>query len=180
MPKFTGDGVSGVIDGKLYVLPGTCSTEDGSCSLEPIRQLYRYDPASNSWVTRRPAPHFHKNGAAAVIGGKLYVAGGFNGSRPVADLDVYDPATNSWTTLAPMPAAGRAIGAALGGKLFVITSAMHAYDPRTNTWQVKAAPGWSHAALVRVLLNGRGALLAVGGYQGVHNDIPTPTELYTP
>jgi N-acetylneuraminic acid mutarotase len=48
MPKFTGDGVTGVINGKLYVLPGTCSTEDGSCDLEPIRQLYRYDPATNT------------------------------------------------------------------------------------------------------------------------------------
>jgi N-acetylneuraminic acid mutarotase len=92
MPKHTGDGVTGVINNKLYVFPGTCSTEDGSCDLEPIRQLYRYDPVTNSWVTPRSSPHFHKNGAAGVINGKLYVAGGFNGSRPVADLDVYDPA----------------------------------------------------------------------------------------
>ena len=180
MPKFTGDGVTGVINGKLYVLPGTCSTEDGSCDLEPIRQLYRYDPATNSWVSRRSSPHFHKNGAAGVINGKLYVAGGFNGLQPVAHLDVYDPATNSWTTLAPMPTAGRAAGAVLGGKFYVITTGMQAYDPVTNTWKTKAAPSAVHDALVRVVHNGRSALLAVGGTHGVHHDIPNATELYTP
>jgi N-acetylneuraminic acid mutarotase len=186
MPKHTGDGVTGVINGKLYVLPGTCSTEDGSCDLEPNRQLYRYDPATNSWVTRRSSPHFHKNGAAGVINGKLYVAGGFNdlrpvADRPVADLDVYDPATNTWTTLARMPAGGRAIGAVLGGKLFVIASGgLYVYHPATNTWETKAAPKWSHDALVRVVRNRRSYLLAVGGTHGVRQDIPNPTELYTP
>lgn len=181
MPKHTGDGVTAVIDGKLYVLPGTCSTEDGSCDLEPIRQLYRYDPVTNSWITRRSAPHFHKNGAAGVINGKWYVAGGLNGSQPVADLDVYDPATNSWTTRARMPTGGRAIGSVLGGKLFVITSGgMYAYDPGTNTWKTKAAPRWGHEALVWVMRNGLVFLLAVGGTHGVHHDISNPSELYTP
>jgi N-acetylneuraminic acid mutarotase len=180
MPKHTGDGVTGVINGKLYVLPGTCSTEDGSCALEPIRQLYRYDPVTNSWINRPSSPHFHKNGAAGVIDGKLYVAGGFNGLKPVADLDVYDPATNSWKTLARMPAGGRAIGTVQGGRFFVITSGMYAYDPGTNTWTTKAAPRWSHDALVWIIRNGRVFLLAVGGTHGVRGDIPNPTELYTP
>jgi hypothetical protein len=43
MPKATADGVTGVIDEKLYVLPGTCSGEGwpfpGYCEHEPIRQL---------------------------------------------------------------------------------------------------------------------------------------------
>jgi N-acetylneuraminic acid mutarotase len=181
MPKFTGDGVTGVINGRLYVLPGTCSTEDGSCFQEPIRQLYRYDPATNSWVTRRSSPHFHKNGAAGVINGKFYVAGGLNGFQPVADLDVYDPVTNSWRTLPRMPTGGRAIGAVVGEKLFAITSAgMYAYDPGTNTWKTRASPRWGHDALVRVIWNGRASLLALGGTHGVNHDIPNVTELYTP
>jgi hypothetical protein len=57
---------------------------------------------------------------------------------------------------------------------------MYAYDPVTNTWKTKAAPRWGHDALVRVVHNGRSALLAVGGFHGVHRDIPNPTELYTP
>jgi hypothetical protein len=55
---------------------------------EPTRRFFRYDPATNAWVSRRQAPHVHRAAAAAVIGGKLYVAGGFNGFDPVTALDV--------------------------------------------------------------------------------------------
>jgi len=125
MPKHTAEGVTGVIGGKLYVMPGTCSGElwpyPGYCQVEPIRELYRYDPATNVWTKLARSPHFHKHGAGGVINGKFYVVGGLtNGYTPAAYLDVYDPATNTWSTLAPVPTAGRVIGAVLGGKLFVI------------------------------------------------------------
>ncbi len=59
MPLHTADGVSGVIGDKLYVLPGTCSGQGwpyaGYCETEPIRKLYRYNPATNIWVARRLA-----------------------------------------------------------------------------------------------------------------------------
>ena len=52
-PKLTADGVTGVIDGKLYVLPGLCSTDyypnnPYYCESQPIRTLFRYSPATNS------------------------------------------------------------------------------------------------------------------------------------
>jgi N-acetylneuraminic acid mutarotase len=67
-PKLTAGGVTGVIDGKLYVLPGRCSGEvypnPYGCVSEPIRVLFRYDPATNRWTWKRPAPHFHWGGRA--------------------------------------------------------------------------------------------------------------------
>jgi hypothetical protein len=183
MPKYTADGVTGVIGGKLYVIPGTCF----DCEQETIRQLYRYDPATNAWTRLARSPHFHKRGARGVINGKLYVAGGLTtGWAPTAYLDVYDPATNTWRTLAPVPMAGRVIGAALGGKLFVIAGSgserrAYAYNPGTNTWQIRAAPKWDHDAVVQVRLNGRPHLLAVAGSHGPgHPPIPNDSELYTP
>jgi hypothetical protein len=191
MPKYTADGVTSVIGGKLYVLPGTCSGTGwpflGYCDQEPIRQLYRYDPATNAWTKLAPSPHFHESGARGVINGKFYVAGGFSNFTATAYLDVYDPATNTWRTLAPVPIAGHLIGAALGGKLFVIGRSggvlrAYAYNPGTNTWQVRAAPKWDHDALVQVTLDGRPHLLAVGGVHGPYEIVPIPndTELYTP
>jgi N-acetylneuraminic acid mutarotase len=183
MPKATAEGVTGVIAGKLYVLPGICNSHyglpaPGYCKENPIRRLYRYDPATNTWVARRSAPHFHRYAAAAVIGGKFYVAGGINSSfTPVADLDVYDPATDTWTTRAPIPKAGRAIGTALGGKLYVVVGLdAYVYSPGTNRWSPIAAPTWGHEALVRVVVDGKPRLLAVGG----GGEIPNNSELYTP
>jgi N-acetylneuraminic acid mutarotase len=152
MPRFTAEGVTGVFGDKLYVLPGNCDSNfrprPGYCKQEPIRRLYRYDPAQDKWAARRSAPHYHRSGAGGVIGGKFYVVGGFHGSTPVAALDVYDPATDTWTTKAPIPAAGQAIGTALEGKLYVIAgSKAYVYNPGTNKWTSIAAP--THGTLWR-------------------------------
>jgi N-acetylneuraminic acid mutarotase len=185
MPKPTTSGVTGAINGKLYVLPGYCSgeaVEPGHCDVGgPIRQLYRYDPSTNTWITRRQAPHFHTFGAAGVIDDKLYVVGGSSQGRY---LDVYDPATNTWVTRAPIPTAGAELfGAAIQSKLFVISwthpnggdvvSKAYLYDPATNTWKARAAPPNGLAGpIVKVMLNGQPRLFLPGGFG--------PSYLYTP
>jgi Kelch motif len=175
MPVYSGDGVTGVINGKLYVLPGTCSGDNypnpGFCAAEPIRKLYRYDPSTNTWATRASAPHFHKHGAAGVINNKFYVVAGFHDFDPVADLDMYDPATNTWKTLAPFPGgSGGATGAVIQGQLFVLAAGhAYAYHPATNKWTAKALPS-SSGELTRVFIGGNPYLFLAG----------KPSQLYTP
>ena len=178
LPIFSAEGVSGAINGKLYVLPGACNgngyPNPGYCEVEQTRRFYRYDPASNTWTTMRSAPHFHRLGAAAVLDGKLYVTGGLNGSlQGVADLDVYDPITNAWRTLAPLPAAGVAQGAALHGQFFVVVESTlgqraYAYIPGTNRWRAKAAPD-IFGSVTRVTLDGSARLfMATGGRSALY------------
>jgi N-acetylneuraminic acid mutarotase len=175
LPIFSAEGVSGVINGKLYVLPGACNGNGypnaGYCAVEETRRFYRYDPATNTWVTRRQAPHFHRRGAAAVIDGKLYVAGGFNGSQPVAYLDVYDPTTNTWRTLASIPTGGGASGAPLHGQFYVVVQGfdgtspdhhLYAYNRVTNQWKAKAAPSF-FGSVTRVELDGSFRLFMATG-----------------
>ena len=116
-----------------------------------------------------------------MIGGKLCVAGGFDGFDPTTALDVYDPGTNSWRTRAPIPTGGHAIGTALSGRLHVLVGTKHySYDPKTNRWRTLAPAQYTHDALLKVQLDGSARLLAVGGNHGPHIDIPNPSELYTP
>ena len=186
LPIFGAEGVSGVINGYLFVLPGACSgdlwpVDPRFCAEEPTRRLFRYNPATDMWVSKRQAPHVHRAGAGVVMSGKLYVVGGFHGFDPVAALDVYDPGTNSWRTLAPIPEPGRAIGAVLQGKFHVLVGTKHyAYDPTTNRWRTLASSQFGHDALLKVQLNGRAHLLAVGANHGPNIDIANPSELYTP
>jgi hypothetical protein len=191
-PKLTAGGVTGVIDGKLYVLPGRCNADlypdyPYYCVSEPIRTLFRYSPTTNTWTWKRPAPHYHDNGAGGVINGKFYVAGGANnfGSQLEASLDRYDPATDTWTTLAPLPTAGGAVGAVLQGKLFVVVQnttgrRAYSYDPATNKWTAKAAPRWYHDDIVPITWAGKPFLLAVGGIHFSPSYQPNPTEVYAP
>ncbi len=176
MPRRFAGGVSGVINGKLYVLMGNCN----NCgSVERITsRMYRYDPATNMWEFVSRAPHAHASGAGAVINGKFYVAGGTGADgRASSQLDVYDPATDRWTTLAPMPSARTGVaGAALQGMLYVVGKAnvepgesqgeTTAYNPQTNTWITKApmsGAGRGNLAAAAVRFEGSPHLLAVGG-----------------
>jgi N-acetylneuraminic acid mutarotase len=191
LPKAIADGVTGVINGNLYVLAGTCSGEFwpdprycGGAS-ENSRRLFRYHPNTNSWASKAWSPHFHKNGAGGVINGKFYVAGGTDDKgRATANLDVYDPANNTWKTLAPIPAA-RAFpsGAVLQGQLYVIGSGSttYAYDPATNKWRSRAALPDTRVgfAAVQVTLDGRPRILVVGG-TSTAGEPPKPSLLYTP
>jgi N-acetylneuraminic acid mutarotase len=186
MPRATAEGVSGVIDGKLYVLAGACLAPEG---LVVCRSLYRYDPGTNAWTTLAPAPRSHRGGAGGVIAGKFYVAGGVNGTR----LDVYDPVTNKWTARAPLPQArGSVAGTVLGSRLYVIGGTgpsghriVFAYNPGTNTWTARAPlnAGRSGLAAARVTLDGKSYILAVGGNTDIGGDSGPgdgPNELYTP
>jgi N-acetylneuraminic acid mutarotase len=179
LPIFSAEGVSGVINGKLYVLPGACNgngyPNPGFCAEEQTRRFYRYDPATNTWVARRRAPHYHRQGAAAVIDGKFYVAGGFAGfGTPVTALDVYDPVTDTWRTLAPIPTGGVANGAGLNGQFYVVVGGSpnraYAYNRVTNQWKVKAAPQFS-GSVTRVTLDGRSYLFTATGN---HSALYTP------
>lgn len=189
-PKITSEGVTGVIDGKLYVLPGRCNSDrfpnPGYCEVEPFRRLFRYNPATNAWATKKPAPHFHPLGAGGVISGKFYAAGGTGTNT----LDRYDPATDTWNTLAPLPVGGEARGAVMQGKLYVVVTNFNqtlgkfvfdafAFDPATNAWTRKAAPRYTHSEIVAITWNGKPHLLAVGGIAAFGGS-PSRVELYTP
>jgi|GEM_PF-3394471 len=176
LPIYSAEGVSGIISGKLYMLPGACNGNGypnaGYCAEEQTTHFYRYDPVTNTWATRHSAPHFHRRGAAAVINGKFYVAGGIAGfDTPVTALDVYDPATKSWRTLASIPKGGSASGVSVNGKFYVVAPGRtYAYNPVTNQWQIKAAPQIS-GSVVKVGLAGGYYLFTAAGNQSA---------LYTP
>jgi|GEM_PF-1337545 len=86
------------LGGKYYLIGGYTTTYQATMII--------YDPATNTWdSTKAPMNVARRYFHAGVIGGKIYVAGGY-GSSPVTYLssaEVYDPATNTWTYVASMP-----------------------------------------------------------------------------
>jgi len=118
-----------------------------------VGNVYSFAPATETqWQTRTSMTAGRERGAAVtdVIGGKLYLAGGFRGLAASQFVDVYDPSTNMWTELAPLPAArDHACGGAISGSLVVAGGRMvqtsvpradtWSYDPGTNTWTPRMA-----------------------------------------
>ena len=81
----------------------------------------------------------------AVLGGKLYVAGGFDRTNRLSSVEVFDPQTNAWTPLAAMGTARNAFAmAAVQGKLYAAggrdgsnnyLATAEAFDPQQNCWE---------------------------------------------
>jgi N-acetylneuraminic acid mutarotase len=183
MPSTGYHGVTGVINGKLYVLTG-CDQENCDPP-QASMTFYRYDPVTDQWATlpipRQPTPSSsHKGGVGGVIGGKFYVAGGQGHRR----LDVYDPVTNQWTAKADMPrVCGFAAGVAVAGKLYVVggnqlnpngsvtSCKTSVYDPATDTWTTKAAAPTvrAEAGAGRVVVNKQPRIELVGGIRPGNN-----------
>jgi N-acetylneuraminic acid mutarotase len=180
MPNTGAGGVTGVINDKLYVLTG-CDQEDCYPSQKSVF-FYRYNPATDQWITLTTPTSSHSGGVGGVIGGKFYVTGGNYGG---GQLDVYDPATNQWTTKAPMPGERWGAGAALRAKLYVIggeqrtidgtlttVRTARVYDPITDTWTTKSpvpTAGSPQLVASRVVLNGQARIEAVGGSRPGNN-----------
>jgi hypothetical protein len=108
------------------------------------------------WNTNVAAISPRAFGAAATVGGKVYMAGGGTYSCGVNSiLQAYDPATNVWVSLANMPSARYEFGAAeLNGQFYAIGGntgcgspmrQVEAYNPVSNSWSSKAllpTAGW--------------------------------------
>ncbi|MEM7203553.1 MAG: kelch repeat-containing protein [Planctomycetota bacterium] len=122
---------------------------------------------------------------AAVLDGKVYVAGGILAGTPVRftpTVEVYDPATQTWSSIADLPTSLHHFGmATVGGKLYVIggyvttftgTDACYSWDPATGIWTSIADLPQPRGALVAAAIGGK--IYAAGGVhptRGVVGDL---------
>ena len=161
-----------VVAGKfLYVLAGTGN--DG----RPVLEVERYD--GQAWTREATLPGHGINApAAAVLGQRIYLIGGFDTTTnvPTAQVLVYDTSTHQWSNAAPLPRprGGLAVAVldghihAIGGGNSESTLADHsAYDPATNQWAALAPLPRSMGSPAAVIH--RGALYSVGGRSGLED-----------
>ena len=165
LPVALNHTVAAPYNGKIYVIGG----QTGTGGTGPfVNNVNEYDPVRKTWTARAPMPTSRGGGGAAVIDGKIYVAGG----RPPRgnDFAVYDPLANSWRTLPDLPSQRNHVGAvALGGKFYVMggrleagfesamTAVVEVYDPATNQWTTRAP-----------MLRPRGGLNAIVAHGYIH------------
>jgi N-acetylneuraminic acid mutarotase len=175
MPTARANAAVAVVGGTVYAVGGF--TDD-----QTLDVVEKFDPATGSWSpsTKLPAPR--GAAGAAVLGDRLYVAGGSVAVGPdddeiTASVLAYNPVTQSWTSVAPMPTARwRLRLVAAGGHLFAIggqsksgstLSTVERYDPKANTWAT-VAPMNQNRGVPGVVAVNRGAdrlIVVVGGCQ---------------
>jgi N-acetylneuraminic acid mutarotase len=152
----------------IYVMGGTGA--DG----QPVTEIERFD--GKRWANDTTLPGEGLNApAAAAVGGRIYLIGGFGTTtnRPVSAVHGYDTKTRRWNEVAPLPAPrGGHAAAVVGGRIHVLgggnavsTLADHSvYDPGTNTWIERAKLPRSMGSVAAVVFEGK--LWSIGGRSG--------------
>lgn len=138
---------------KIYAVGGLDATG------RPTATNFEFDPATESWASRRqmatPRSHF----ALAARDGWLHAVGGLRpswlGQRVTARHEAYDPDTDTWHPRKPLPRgvcglAASALGptfSVAGGEVRLVfgrwgralTDRHLMFHPSSNSWQVKAS-----------------------------------------
>lgn len=166
--------------------PTPCDIGNPRDDTQPTGAARAYDTRSGIWTELPPLYTPRRGAAAAVAGGRLFVAGGLQGTQAVGVLEVYLPQQRQWFRGADMPVPVYGAAAGLGwdssGKplLYVSggwthtaagrggvageTGVTQVYDPATNRWKLLGAAGTPRDALGSAVAGG--FLYAVGGFQG--------------
>ncbi len=85
----------------------------GGQAPKAISSVECYDFKEERWFTGTDMSTRRCRCGVAVVRGKVYAVGGFNGSLRVKTVDVYDPAKDGWTSVANMDARRSTLGVAV-------------------------------------------------------------------
>ena len=111
----------------------------------------------NTWAKKADMPTGRNGLSTAVVEGKIYAIGGWDGSQILSTVETYDPVTGTWTKRADMRAPRAFLSSAVvDGKIYAIggwdrsqnISTVQAYDPATDTWTKRADMPTARAGLV--------------------------------
>lgn len=175
------------VNGVVYVIGGLSSVNG---SLVPIGDVYAVSTIADENYLKAPLPTPRAGLGAAVLGDRIYVAGGY-GTRggpdtPVATDSMLCYMAGEWidtapsgAKLAPLKVARHSFGSAvLNGKWYVAggmdaagqpLGSVEEYDPSTNTWTLKAAMPTARVHLALGAIGNR--LFAMGGYDAQNRQL---------
>jgi Kelch motif len=173
--------------GHVYVAGGYAAPNGLS---EPSRALYRYDPESNHWTKLRSMPTARAAFAFGAINGRLYAAGGADGTRALKTFEVYDIARRRWRRGPDLSIAREHLGGAVvEGQFYAVAgrnqdgnlSIAERFTPGRHAWVrlpdlAKArggngAAGWNFGATV-FAVGGEEAAGTIGEVEGWGARVP--------
>ena len=163
----------------IYYAGGYRETSDGTGQMFGTRQVWRYDPATDTYAPLPNLPVESAAGALELVGRNLHYFGGTNKARTLDVGDHYvlslDGGT-AWTTAAPLPNPRHHMGSAvIDGQIYAIggqhkhdgslvpQSSVHRYDPATNAWTERASLALARNHITNSTLVYGGRIIVFGG-----------------
>ncbi|HEX9091055.1 MAG TPA: hypothetical protein VF831_06170, partial [Anaerolineales bacterium] len=149
---------------------------------EVVNDAFVYDPRTDSWTQILPMPTARARAGAVVVGGKIYIVGGWDGKNALMVNEVYQPdrseLESKWSEASPLPSGRFGMGITnladiifiIGGKSSDDSLTIIALPQEDKAWGQIEAPlqkDWSYLGAVTVGTR----LYAMGGEtaQGLNN-----------
>lgn len=128
---------SAVVNEFYYVLGGFAPFRNVISTVE------RYDPSTNAWSYKTPAPFGAFLPAAAVFNGSIFfMCGQDNNFVPLTSAAVYHASADAWTLIANVPAdsVNCAAVATISGVYLIMSAGVRKYDSSLNSWSTVLSP----------------------------------------
>uniref|UniRef100_UPI00398EC931 kelch-like protein 6 n=1 Tax=Pristiophorus japonicus TaxID=55135 RepID=UPI00398EC931 len=115
---------------------------------ETQHEVWKYNASLNKWIQVEYLNTGRWRHKMAVLSGKVYAVGGFDGITRLNSVEAYDPFHNCWTEVVPLLVNVSSFAATTyNKKLYVIgggpngklaTDRTQCYDPAVNKWSLKS------------------------------------------
>uniref|UniRef100_UPI003590228B kelch-like protein 24 n=1 Tax=Myxine glutinosa TaxID=7769 RepID=UPI003590228B len=165
----------------LVKLPEFAKSEYAVCALRNdilvsggrlhSHNVWLYKVHFDSWMRAAPLITGRWRHKMAVLHGKVYAVGGYDGSQRLNSVEIYDPEMNIWCTADPLPlAVSSSALVACRGRLFVVggetddktcSDQVQCFDPDKCTWTLRAPMPIAQRCISASSLNG--CVFIVGG-----------------
>jgi hypothetical protein len=165
-----------VLDGEIMVIGGLIERRMGGAAATSSVEAF-----DGRWRSLPDLPEPRHHAAAAVVDGRLFVLGGFDGSGFNAVSTVWELSGPAWVDRAALPSpVGSAAAAVIDGHIYLVggvpEGALFVYDPAEDEWQRLADPSERREHLAAVSFEGE--LWALGGRWS--GDAVSSTEVFDP
>jgi len=151
-----------VVDGLIYVIGGGDEENKGNM----LSLVEQYDPVADKWERKADMPTARVT-CTAVVNGKIYAIGGYEGKNRaiLSTVEEYDPVSDSWTRKNDMPTARTTLSVcAVNGKIYamggntdvqkeILVSIVEEYDPQAESKSIdfkgKLPTTWGNTKLAQ-------------------------------
>uniref|UniRef100_A0A915KP29 BTB domain-containing protein n=1 Tax=Romanomermis culicivorax TaxID=13658 RepID=A0A915KP29_ROMCU len=153
--------------GHIYAVGGLTNNGDSLSTVE------RYDTMTNRWVTMEPMSTLRSRVGVAVMHGKMYAIGGFNGHERLQTVELFDPESKSWREVCSLNKKRSALAAAVvGDRLYVCggydgatsLASVEYYDLPSNKWFLMDDMTKQRSAAGVTIFDGK--IYVLGGHDG--------------
>ncbi|XP_072466927.1 kelch-like protein 35 [Notamacropus eugenii] len=165
----------------LPSMPGCTKSEFAMCAMKNdiyisgghihSRDLWMFRSQLQTWVRAASLNEGRWRHKMAVLQGRLYAVGGFDGVRRLGSVECYDPFSNAWAPMAPLlEAVSSAAVVTCCNKLYVIggavddganTDKVQCFDPREDKWSLLSPAPFTQRCIEAVALDS--TIYVVGG-----------------